>query len=108
MEKFSRDEVMKVLIVQWQDTSPQVRINVIKCLGKILRNKASKDVSEALKFLHGLICSLPMSFPYKFIYNLQILCILIRTPHHKRVEMTSLIIKSFKDIIFSVRVVRKS
>ena len=67
MEKFSRDEVMKVLIVQWQDTSPQVRINVIKCLGKILRNKASKDVSEALKFLHGLICSLPMSFPYKFI-----------------------------------------
>ena len=67
MEKFSRDEVMKVLIVQWQDTSPQVRINVIKCLGKILRKKTTKNVSEALKFLHGLICSLPMSSPYKFI-----------------------------------------
>ena len=40
MEKHSKEEVLKILLLKWQDSSPQVRDNVVKCLGKIFQKKA--------------------------------------------------------------------
>ena len=64
LEKFNCDEVIKVFVIQWDDTSSKVRISVIKCLGQILKRKANKNISDAFEFLKRLICAQTLDNPY--------------------------------------------
>ena len=64
MERHSKEDVLKILLLKWQDSSAQVRDNIVRCLGKIFKNKAEKSIEVAFNFIRGIICCIPISQPY--------------------------------------------